>query len=234
MNILAFDTCFGAVSVAVRRQSERGEWLTREAYEPRGTGHAERLFPMLAEVMAGAGIAFSDIDRIAVTLGPGTFTGVRIGVAAARALALATQKPVVGLTSLAVMARHAVAQLGDARGGRPLVVAVDARRDMVYVQLFGDGCVETSEAALMTCEDAARRIGPGPVLIIGSAAAAVAAAVSAAGGAAEARLPELQPHARSLAMVAHELAPIDTVKPLYLRAPDARPQDDKSLPRAQL
>ena len=94
--------------------SGRGEWLLREAYEPRATGHAERLFPMIAEVMDGAGLAFSAIDRIAVTLGPGTFTGVRVGIAAARALALATGKPVVAMTSLAVMAHRAE---DAARGG---------------------------------------------------------------------------------------------------------------------
>src|SRR5262245_51941532 len=155
MNVLAFDTCFGAVSVAVRWQSGRREQLLREAYEPRTTGHAERLFPMMSEVMDGAGLAFAAIDRIAVTIGPGSFTGVRVGVAAARALALATAKPVVGMTSLAVMARRAGALLGDVRTGRRLVVAVDARRDMVYLQIFGDDDdgVETSKAMLLTPEE---------------------------------------------------------------------------------
>ena len=232
MDVLAFDTCFGAVSVAVRWQSGRDEWLLREAYEPRTTGHAERLFPMLAQVMDDAGLSFSAIDRIAVTLGPGSFTGVRVGVAAARALALAMEKPVVGMTSLAVMAHGAHVLLADARAGRQLAVAVDARRDMAYLQLFGDDCIEISEVMLLTHEGAACLIGQGPVLIVGSAAAAVAAVVRTAGGEPEARLPELQPHARALALIAHDLAPIDSVKPLYLRAPDARPQSDKSLPRA--
>src|SRR5258705_6584324 len=106
MNILAFDTCLGAVSAAVRWRSAKGEWLLREAYEPCVTGHAERLFPLVAHVMQGAALPFSAIDRIAVTVGPGTFTGVRAGVAAARAFALATGKPVVGMTSLAVMAHR--------------------------------------------------------------------------------------------------------------------------------
>jgi len=233
MNVLAFDTCFGAVSVAVQWKGGRGEKLLREAYEPRATGHAERLFPMMAEVMSGAGLPFSAVDRIAVTLGPGSFTGVRVGVAAARALALAMGKPVVGMTSLAVMARRAGESLGETCAGRRLVVAVDARRDMIYVQLFADGAVEASDAMLLTHESAALLIGQGPALIVGSGAAAVAAAVRTAGGAVAARLPELEPHARALALVAHALAPVDPVKPLYLRAPDAKPQGDKSLPRAQ-
>ena len=115
MNILAFDTCLGAVSVAVRWRGAGGEWLMRHAHEVRERGHAERLMPMMAEVMEEAGLAFSDIDRIAVTVGPGTFTGVRVGVAAARGLALASGVATVGATSLAVMAHQADELLGPAR-----------------------------------------------------------------------------------------------------------------------
>lgn len=226
MNILAFDTCFGAVSVAVRWRSAGGEWLLREAYEARTTGHAERLFPMIAEVMEGAGLAFSSIDRIAVTLGPGTFTGVRVGIAAARAFALATDRSVVGTTSLAVMAHRA--DLGLERAGRPLAVAVDARRGMVYFQVFTSHVTAAGDAQVITPEQAARAIGPQPVLVVGSGAAAV---VAAAEGHAEARLPDLQPHARSLAIMATELVPVVPVTPIYLRQPDAKPQADKALPR---
>src|SRR5262247_2618714 len=134
MNVLAFDTCFGAVSVAARWQAAGGEWQLRDVYETRSTGHAERLFPMIAEVMDGADLAFADIDRIAVTLGPGTFTGVRVGISAARALALATGKPVDGVTSLAAMALHTEELLNEPLGSRRLVVAVDARRGMLFVQ----------------------------------------------------------------------------------------------------
>ena len=228
MNVLAFDTCFGAVSVAVRWRSARGEWLLREAYDVRSTGQAERLFPMIAEVMEDAGLAFSAIDRIAVTLGPGTFTGVRVGVAAARAFALSTGKPVVGVTSLAVMAHRADLLLGLERAARPLAVAVDARRDMVYFQLFPDLTEATGEALLATPEQTASAIGQKHVLVVGSGAAAVVAAV---GTQAEARLPDLQPHARSLTVMAADLAPLARVTPIYLRPPDAKPQADKALPR---
>src|SRR5262245_25509962 len=105
MNILAFDTCLGAVSVAVRWRGPEG-LLWGEAGELRSAGHAERLVPMIAEVMAGTGADFASLDRIAVTQGPGGFTSVRVGIAAARALALATGKPVVTATSLAVMAHR--------------------------------------------------------------------------------------------------------------------------------
>lgn len=71
MNVLAFDTCFGAASAAVRWKGDGGEWLLREVYEEMATGQAERLMPMIAEVMKEADLTFSDLDRIAVTCGPG-------------------------------------------------------------------------------------------------------------------------------------------------------------------
>src|SRR5438876_4695058 len=122
MNVLAFDTCLGAVSVAVRWQGARDEWLSCDRFELREGGHAERLMPMIAEVMQEAGLAFSDIERIAVTVGPGSFTGVRVGVAAARALALASGITAVGATSLAVMAHQADERLASAHGDRLLAV----------------------------------------------------------------------------------------------------------------
>jgi tRNA threonylcarbamoyladenosine biosynthesis protein TsaB len=228
MNVLAFDTCFGALSVAVRWAAS-GDWHLCETYEERTSGHAERLFPVLAEVMGGAGLEFAAIDRIAVTLGPGTFTGARVGVSAARALALAMGRPVVGITSLAAMAHVAEDQLEERLAGRPLVVAVGARRDMLYVQTFAAGGAETSEALLLTPEEAALRIGLDRTLIAGSGASAVAAAVRARGGEAEACLPDLQPHARPLALMASALAPLAPVKPLYLRLPDAKEQADAPL-----
>jgi tRNA threonylcarbamoyladenosine biosynthesis protein TsaB len=232
MNVLAFDTCLGAVSVAVRWQSTGGEWLMRHAHEVRERGHAERLMPMIAEVMQEAGLAFSDIGRIAVTVGPGTFTGVRGGVAAARGLALASGVTTVGATSLAVMAHQADELLGAARGDRLLAVAVDARRGAVYLQLFAGAHEEAGPPLLLAADEAARRIGPRPATVVGSGAELVAAAVTAAGGQAEAVLLDLQPDARSLASLAADLVPVHPLRPLYLRPPDVRPQADRSLPRA--
>ena len=231
MNVLAIDTCLGAVSVAVRWRDARGEWQMREAYEERSVGHAERLMPMTRDVMQAAGLAFSDLQRIAVTVGPGSFTGVRAGVAAARGLALATGLPIVGATSLAVIAHRADALLGAARAGRLLAVAVDARREMVYLQLFPHEPEAAEGAALLSSGDAAREIGGRPAIVVGSGAAAVAAAVRAAGGEAEVALTDLQPHAASLALMAPSLVPTKPLPPLYLRPPDVRPQEDKSLPR---
>jgi tRNA threonylcarbamoyladenosine biosynthesis protein TsaB len=231
MIVLAFDTCLGAVSVAARWQSARGQRLSCDCFEARETGHAERLMPMIAEVMQEAGLAFGDLQRIAVTIGPGTFTGVRGAVAAARGLALASGLPVVGATSLAVMAHRADDLLGP-RDGRLLAVAVDARRGTVYLQLFADASHYAGQPLLLAPADVVPLVAGRPATVVGSGAAAVADAILAAGGKAEARLPDLQPHARSLALMAADLAPISPVRPLYLRPPDVKPQVDKSLSRA--
>ena len=233
MNVLALDTCLGAVSVAVRWRGAGGEWLMRHAHEVRERGHAERLMPMIAETMREAGLAFSDIGRIAVTVGPGTFTGVRGGVAAARGLALASGVNTVGATSLAVMAHQADERLGASRGGRLLMVAVDARRDAVYLQIFPGAPGDAAEPPLvLSPEEAAHRIGPLPVIVVGSGAEPVATAIRASGGRAEATLVDLQPDARALASMAAELVPVRPLRPLYLRPPDVKPQADRSLPRA--
>jgi tRNA threonylcarbamoyladenosine biosynthesis protein TsaB len=195
------------------------------------TGHAERLVPMIDEVMGRAGTTFADLDRLAITVGPGTFTGTRIGVAAARGLVLATGAEVVGASSLAVMAEVAARELGSPADD--LVVAVDARRGEVYAQLFGPKALASSPM-LLPVEDAARLGGGGPLLVVGSGAAGVAAAAERAGRPATARLDGLLPSAVALARMAADLPPAEgPLQPLYLRPPDAKPQDGKSIARAQ-
>ena len=233
MNILAFDTCLGALSVAVRWRGAGGEWLMRHAHEVRERGHAERLMPMMAEVMEEAGLAFSDLDRIAVTVGPGSFTGVRVGVAAARGLALASGMAVVGATSLAVMAHQADELLGPARrGDRLLAVAVDARRGSVYLQLFPGAREAAGPPLLLAADDAARQIGPRPVIVVGSGAAWSRTPSGPPAARPKRHSLDLQPDARSLALLAADLAPAHPLRPLYLRPPDVKPQADRSLPRA--
>jgi tRNA threonylcarbamoyladenosine biosynthesis protein TsaB len=222
MNVLAFDTCFGAVSAAVRYRSERGEWLLREAYETVTAGHAERLLPLIADVMGGAGLRYDQLHRIAVTIGPGGFTGLRAGVAVARAMALATGLPVVGLSSLAVMAERANLLLGSRRDARPLLIAVDARRNAVYLQVFGENAGDPlGDAALVDLGAKPLPLPPGPLLAAGSGARLLAAA--APDVAIECVLPDLQPHARQLSLLARILTPMQRIAPLYLRAADAKP-----------
>ncbi|MBE9552024.1 MAG: tRNA (adenosine(37)-N6)-threonylcarbamoyltransferase complex dimerization subunit type 1 TsaB, partial [Proteobacteria bacterium] len=102
-------------------------------------GHGEALMPMVAEIMDEAGLDFAGLQAIAVTTGPGAFTGIRIGLSAARGFALAAGLPVVGVTTL-----EAVAAAQDSEG-HPLLVALDSKRDDIYVQLFGPDGVSLSE-----------------------------------------------------------------------------------------
>jgi tRNA threonylcarbamoyladenosine biosynthesis protein TsaB len=201
-------------------------------YEEMTTGQAERLMPMIDSAMRTAGIGFADLDRIAVTTGPGTFTGTRIGVAAARALALATATGVTGISTLQLMAEEAGHALHRTRRGRPIAVTVDAHRGQVYAQVFAaDGSPETPPQ-LLTIEQAANLASDRPIMFAGSGASAVTAAASEAGHSAEAALPHLQPNAAFLLLAAQKCAPQDgPLRPLYLRPADAKPQIGKSLAR---
>ena len=229
MALLAFDTCFGAVSVAVRYRAAGDAWTIREAYEARHTGHAERLMPMIAEVMAGAGLEFEQIERFAVTVGPGSFTGVRVGVAATRAFALAAARPVVGVSSLEVIAARGRQLLGARGDGRTLLVAVDARRGGLYCALHHDGTTAgDTRPALLTPEAAATLARDHRALVIGSGVPLIAGHAALAGHTIDTELASIEPHARFLALLAAD-RPVDphpakAIAPLYLRSPDVRPQ----------
>jgi tRNA threonylcarbamoyladenosine biosynthesis protein TsaB len=241
MNIIALDTCLGACSVAV-------QWLDRiEAGPPPvrqlrtawrceelATGHAERLIPMMREVLQESGHRLQDLEAIAVTGGPGSFTGVRLGVAAGRALALATTLPVRTTTSLHVMASEAKGELGGDRLGHAIAVCVDARNNQVFVQLFGEEADHPLTPAQLLTPEAAAALNPDvPLMCVGSAAEIVAEAARRSGRRAKARLPQLQPNARYLAALAPVLEVRRPLRPLYLRAPDAKPQGDMSLARVR-
>lgn len=230
MNTLAFDTCFGACSVAVT-------WLAPEGprqvsrFERMMRGHAEQLMPMVRDAMADTPFGLPDIQRIVVTTGPGTFTGQRVGIAAARALSLATGAPVASLSSLAVMAFTAAHELGRDAEGRDLAVAVDARRGEIYFQAFAGLEWHPLDApALLTPGGAAERLRGLDVIAVGSGAELLAGAADALGLSVLARLPTLEADVRFVpehAIVIADAPP----RPLYLRPPDAKPQDGMSLQR---
>ena len=128
-------------------------------------GHAEALMPLIAGVMSDAGVEFTDLDRIAVTVGPGSFTGLRVGVAAARGIALAAGKPAVGLTTLSALA----APFFDADESKALLAVIDARHSQVYMQLFGPGGRSLIPPRLVHVRDAIRAAMASPTRIVGKA-----------------------------------------------------------------
>lgn len=235
MNILAFDTCLGGCSVAVGVDAGGALEKVEALFEPMATGQAERLMPMIDSAMRTAGLGFADLNRIAVTVGPGTFTGTRIGIAAARALALATGAGVVGMSSLQVMAEEVVRGLAHEQKNQALAVAVDAHRGQVYVQAFAAGTARAlAPVQLLDVEAAAHLARHEIMTFAGSGAALVVAAAAAHGYAAAAILPDLQPNAAFLLLAAQDAQPLaDPPTPLYLRPADAKPQVGKSLARAR-
>jgi tRNA threonylcarbamoyladenosine biosynthesis protein TsaB len=224
LRILAIDTALEACSAAVL-DTGRADGLTRKSL-PMVRGHAEALMPLIAAVMSDAGVEFAELDRIAVTVGPGSFTGLRVGVAAARAIALASGKPAVGVTTLAALAAP---YFDD--GGGALMSVIDARHDRVYMQLFGPGGRSLVAPRIATVNIATHAALAGPTRIVGNAARLIAEAWPAnepAPAVNPMRAPDIEWVAR-LGGATHDLtAP---VRPLYLSEADARPQEAGILPR---
>jgi tRNA threonylcarbamoyladenosine biosynthesis protein TsaB len=172
--LLAFDTAGTACSVAVWRD---GAVCVRQ-FEAMSRGQSERLVPMIEAVMAEAGIAYPALDAIAVTCGPGGFTGVRIGLATARALALACARPVIGISNFEAVA---AAVPEDARAGRSLAVVIDAKRSDLYVQAFGSGLEPATPAQAIAPKDLKTFLPVGPLLLVGDAVDMALAELEVAG-----------------------------------------------------
>lgn len=169
MITLGLDTATSACAVALWDAASGRALAVRAEQMQRGL--AEKLVPMVNDVLADAGIAYADIRRIGVTVGPGTFTGLRVGLAAARGFALAAGCPLVGVTTL----EAAVAGLDPALcRGRTLLAAIESRRDDLFVQAFGDGLDPLGDPADVLPGDlpawAAAHLPVGPLLIVGDAA----------------------------------------------------------------
>jgi tRNA threonylcarbamoyl adenosine modification protein YeaZ len=226
MRVLAIDTALGACSVAVLDTDLATVVASESTVMSRG--HAEAIMPMIARVMDHAGGDFSSLDRIAVTTGPGSFTGLRVGIAAARGIALAAARPAIGLTTLSGFAAPCIAE----DGSRSVVAVVDARHDNVYLQVFGPGGRTLVQPRIASIAEAIRAASSGMARIVGNAADLIAASWSKAHsppGLVEQRAaPDIGWVARLGAAATESQSP---PKPLYLRAPDAQPQDAARLPR---
>jgi tRNA threonylcarbamoyladenosine biosynthesis protein TsaB len=227
MLILAIDTALDACAAAVL-DTEAGKLIAQESQSMK-RGHAEALMPLIGRVIAASGVAFADLDRIAVTTGPGSFTGLRVGLSAARGIALAADIPVVGVTTLAAYAAPIVSQNAE----YPVVSAIDARHDHVYLQIVGGDGSALVRPCVAPMAEALNAWRFGAPCLVGNAAGILAE-----------RWPE---HAVAPFKVDAQSAPdiswvgwlgaavspnTALARPFYLRAPDAKPQAPSAAPSA--
>jgi tRNA threonylcarbamoyladenosine biosynthesis protein TsaB len=144
--LLAIDTAAPRLALAVLRDNDRIDSLV----EDMATGQAERLFPAIDELLTRATITYKDLTRVAVSTGPGSFTGLRIGLSAARGLGLALNIPVVGVPSLFALSLAAQCD--------PVAVLLDAKRGEAYFQTFSGPGIPIGDAALLPMDEARRLV----------------------------------------------------------------------------
>ena len=226
MLILAIDTALDACAAAVL-DTDAAKIIAQES-QPMKRGHAEALMPLIARVMKASTIAFTSLDRVAVTKGPGSFTGLRVGLSAARGIALAAGKPVVGLTTLTAYAAPFVGENSE----HPIISAIDARHDQGYFQVVGGDGGSLIKAKVAPISEALEAARFGTPHLVGNAAKILADRWPS-----DAPPPfrvDVQPApdiswvAWLGAAVSPEMSP---ASPYYLRAPDAKPPKDP-LPQA--
>jgi tRNA threonylcarbamoyladenosine biosynthesis protein TsaB len=222
VSVLGIDTSAAACSAALWRD---GTIAARE-HVAMARGHAEALMPMIERVMQGTG--YETLDAVAVTAGPGAFTGLRIGLAAARGLALAAGIPAIGVSAFAAIA----AAVPDAAlAGRALVTAIDTKRGDVYLQCFDAARRPLDAGRVAGADEIAALVPQGPLFIAGDGAALVAAALAEDRCDVALAAERAAPDAAAVAALGAELlaaarragAPLPPPEPLYLRAPEATP-----------
>ena len=219
--LLAIETAGSSCSAAVVRD---GAVLATEC-RPLRHGHAEALFPIVDRVMAAARLRPGEVAAVAAAVGPGGFTGIRVGLAAAHGIALTLGVPLVGVSSFTAVAAAVAA--GESDGPGALLVALDSRRDDLYVQLFAIGQLSplSAPAALLPRELAAYAdavIGDDGLLVAGDAAEAAAMTLRARGNVRAAG--HIVPSAVGVAAAAQRQLraglPTAPARPLYLRPAD--------------
>ncbi len=223
MRLIAIDAALRACSVAVRDDGG----LRAHDFVLRRRGHGDILAPMIRDVVAESGMGFRQLDAVVVTIGPGSYTGVRIGLAAARGLALAADCAIIGVTTLETVARAAADADGDMQAGMPIGVCLETQRREIYVQHFDPRLTPTCEPAAMLPEAARALFSSAPLLLAGDAAERVREALFAADPDVVSIAPgHGQPDAEIVARIAAErFATVDpagqrdTPRPLYLRPP---------------
>lgn len=226
MILLAID-CAASLCAASVYDVGAGRELGRSVRDL-GKGHAEHLMAVIDEALAQAGKSYADLGRIAVSTGPGSFTGVRVAVSAARGFSLALKVPAVGVTTLEALAAETRAALGPCK----VLAALDAGRAELHAAVYDEYGQAVHEPAVLTLDEAAAIATSEAMALAGTAMQLIAGAVTG-------KVFELGPvsatadigsYARIAAVKAGDG---ERPKPIYLRAPDAKPQAGFVLPREQ-
>ena len=224
MRILGFDTATSACSAAVWEDGR----IAARRFEPMSRGQSERLMPMVREVLSEAEVDFPDLDLLAVTTGPGAFTGLRIGLAAARGMALAGDLACFGVTTLDAVAAG-VSETERQKAN--VLVVLDSKRTEVYAQAFRSDLRPLSEAQALMPADLAALTANGEgdanrVLVAGDGAGQVIQALKDKGIEAVLSTAPGVPDAATVAAIAAERwssdQPAEPLRPLYLRPSDAK------------
>jgi tRNA threonylcarbamoyladenosine biosynthesis protein TsaB len=222
MLILAIDTALDACAAAVL-DTEAGNVIAQDSQAMK-RGHAEALMPLIGRVMREAGTSFASLDRIVVTTGPGSFTGLRVGLSAARGIALAANKPAVGVTTLAAYAAPVVSQNAE----HAVISVIDARHDHVYFQVVSGNGSALVRPKVAPIAEALSASYLGTPHLVGNAAKMLAERWSTDA------VPPFQVDAwpaPDIAWVGWLGAAVNpntaTARPLYLRAPDAKPPKEQ-------
>ncbi|MDE0202560.1 MAG: tRNA (adenosine(37)-N6)-threonylcarbamoyltransferase complex dimerization subunit type 1 TsaB [Rhodospirillaceae bacterium] len=223
MTLLGFDTATNACSAALLADGEVTAFRCIEA----GGKHAEALVPLLREVSAEGGVPLAAVDRFAVTVGPGSFTGIRIGLATARGLALALERPLIGLSTLEVLA----AGVPAAERHGSILAALDAGRGRLYAQLFTPSLEALCEPRALDAETLPNIVAEagqgGPLMVVGTGQAVALAALASeleARPAPGSPTPDARVLVRRAAARAEPGGGDAAVRPLYLREAGARPR----------
>jgi tRNA threonylcarbamoyladenosine biosynthesis protein TsaB len=219
VQILAIDTSTVGCSVAIWRD----DGIVSRNWEEMALGQSEALVPMLKDTMADAKATFKGLDALAVTIGPGAFTGLRIGLAAARGMALALSVPCLSVTTLEALAYGVDPSI---RSGNTILTALDSKRSDIYVQAFGWDLSPLNQASAIAAKEISKFIPEGPVVIVGDIVNPVEAELNSSGIKTTVAPGTGIPDAAIVAEIAaarwnpkqeHSLP-----EPLYLRPPDAK------------
>lgn len=220
--ILGLDTSTEACSAALHADGR----VVAQRFEQRERGHAERIVPLVLELLAEAAIGFDSLDAIAVTTGPGSFTGVRIGLATARGFTLASQLPLIGIGTLEVIAAGVPAV---ERAGKVTIATIAALPGQVYAQAFDEQLVPLAPAAACTFVEVVALAGDRSALLVGTSADEILAA----GSAPQIARAKILPWPQAGALVAHvaqlignrgvTALAVEPATPLYIKAPGLGP-----------